>query len=176
MQWDCSLLGGKKNPPNLGKHHQTPLAQFASFAPAMKCNNLADYLAAIESSCRRLRLNNPEPALFFDNFVSAQSPCGHTASFERPQELARLFQEAGFENVFAFVAPTPWLFPTEPDALWFIHELLSIGQPRSSPAELSIHEQQLLRDGIVDHLGLHPLPDGSCAVSWKLMYVVGDRP
>ncbi len=148
----------------------------AAFISAMGCDHLRAYLAEVTGRCRDLRLGEAEPARFFDQVVSKQSPYGHTACFDSPHGLAELFREAGFENVVAFVAPTPWLFSTETDALWFVHELLGIGQACSGPSDLSVHEQQLLRNGIVDHLGLHPLPDGSWAISWKLMYVTGDRP
>jgi len=147
----------------------------APFAQAYQCHGLGDYLARMTALCRDLRFREPEPSAFFDRVVSEQSPYGHVACFDSPLELADLFREAGFEHVRAFVAPTPWLFPTKADALWFVHELLGIGRPCGSPSDLSACERESLEAGISDHLDLRRLPDGSWAVFWKLMYVTGDR-
>jgi len=147
-----------------------------SFAGADRCHGLGDYLASMTALCRELQAGEPEPASFFDRIVSEQSPYGHVASFDSPQELTDLFREAGFEHVRAFVAPTPWLFPTKAGALWFVHELLGIGQPCGSSSDLPTYERASLEAGIRDHLDLRRLPDGGWAISWKLMYVVGDRP
>ena len=145
-------------------------------AQTERSSNLNDYLQRMLALCGELRLQEPDPAAFFDRVVSVQSPYGHVACFDSPQELADLFREAGFEHVRAVVVPTPWLFPTKADAIWFVHELLGIGEPYSGPTEIPMHKQQAMEADIRDHLGLRQLPDGSWAVSWKLMYVMGDRP
>jgi len=147
------------------------------FSQALASSHVGDYVAGITSLCRELGLGEAEPAEFFDNVVSELSPYGHVACFNSPQELCDLFREAGFENIRAFVAPTPWLFPTKVDAFWFVHELLGIGQPCSTTEELlTARERQPVESGVSDHLGLRQLPDGTWGISWKLMYVVGDRP
>ena len=146
------------------------------FGALTGCRSLDDYLCAIRQICARLRLGECEPAAFFDEVISRLSPHGHVAEFCSPEELAELFREAGFANVSAFVAPTPWLFGSKTDALWFIHELLSIGRPCESPALLDKREVGAVEEGIADHLGLRRLPDDRWAIAWKLMYVVGERP
>ena len=148
----------------------------AEFTEALTCSRLRDYLARMTSLCQELGLGEAEPATFFDRVVSRLSPYGHVACFNSPWELADLFREAEFENVRAFVAPTPWLFPSKAEAVWFVHELLGIGQPCGTAEKLPTHEREPVEGGIFDYLGLRQLPDGFWVVSWKLMYVVGDRP
>ena len=145
------------------------------FAPARQCKTLSDYLAQASVATADIGLKEPEPASFFDHVVSRVSPQGHVADFNTPEELVTLFGEAGYGNVQAFVAPTPWLFRSRPDALWFVHELLSLGHPCPSPEKLTDKDKANLEQGIADHLDLRQLPDESWALSWKLMYVAGDR-
>mgnify|MGYP006292938913 FL=1 len=87
-----------------------------------------------------------------------------------------MFTEAGFEHIRAFVVPTPWLFSTEADAVWFVRELLGIGQPCDHPSALGAAERESMEADIRDHLGLHEISEGVWAVAWKLMYVMGDQP
>ena len=138
-------------------------------------HDLTGYLAEITAFCRELRLSDPEPAIFFDQVVAEQSLYGHVACLDSPQELASLFRDAGFEHVRAFVAPTPWLFPSKADAIWFVHELLGIGQPCDHPSALGPAELESLEAGIRNHLDLRQVSEGVWAVAWKLMYVAGDR-
>jgi hypothetical protein len=137
---------------------------------------LADYLEQTTSVCREFGLDRPEPARFFEEVVTNLSPYGHVASFDSAQDTADLFQEAGFRRIQAFVAFTPWLFPTRDSALWFVHELLGIGQACRNESDLTAQERAVFERGVSDYLGLRGFPDGSWAVPWKLMYVVGDRP
>ena len=145
------------------------------FVPARQCKTLGDYLAEVRIDTAGVGLKEPDPASFFDHIVSHFSPQGHVADFNTPDEMVTLFCEAGYENVQAFVAPTPWLFRNRPDALWFVHELLSLGRPCTSPAKLTGKDRANLERGIADYLDLRQLPDESWALSWKLMYVAGDR-
>jgi hypothetical protein len=156
--------------------HQGAQVCSGAFARVLECSRLNDYIAQATQLARQLDLQRGEPATFFDRIVSTLSPYGHVACFNSPQEVADLFWDAGFENVKAFVAPTPWLFPAKADALWFVHELLGLGQPCGSVAELPVHEQDVLAEGIADHLALRQVTGRCWAISWKLMYVVGDNP
>jgi len=146
------------------------------FPDAFQQDDLGDYLAGMTSRCDELRLDQPEPAAFFDRVVAKQSPYGHVASFDSPMELADLFLDAGFEHVRTFVAPTPWLFPRKTDAVWFVRELLGIGQPCGHPSALGAAELECLEADIRNHLDLRQVSEDVWAVAWKLMYVTGDRP
>ena len=147
-----------------------------NFGATLRCSDLGDYLHKMCSICARLGLRDPEPALFFEQVVSRFSPQGHVGDFNSPEELVWLFQEAGFENVIAFVAPTPWLFSSKEATLWFVRELLSLGQPCEKPSLLDDEETAAITAGISNYLGLVALPDESWALPWKLMFVAGDNP
>jgi len=148
----------------------------APLADALRRRGIEDYLAALTARCDELDLGQPEPSAFFDHVVAEQSPYGHVACFDSPQELADMFREAGYEHVRAFVAPTPWLFPSKADAVWFVRELLGIGQPCDRPSALKTAEVDSLGTDIRTHLDLRQVSEGVWAVAWKLMYVMGERP
>lgn len=148
----------------------------APFADALRKRGVGDYLGAMAGRCDELHLDQPEPAVFFDRVVAEQSPYGHIGCFDSPQDLATMFLEAGYEHVRAFVAPTPWLVPSKADAVWFVRELLGIGQPCDRPSTLGSAEMEALEADIHNHLNLRQVSDGIWAVAWKLMYVMGDRP
>ena len=150
-------------------------ADGSALASLLDCSCLDEYLTDNMRVVRKFGLVEPEPASFFDQVVDKFSPHGHSAYFNSPQELVDLMHEAGFNNINCFVVPTPWLFATKTQALWFVHELLSIGQPCDTSNDLSSHERDLIEKGVADHLGLRQLPNKFWALSWKLMYVVGDR-
>ncbi len=149
--------------------HESQLAELD------RAPSLSAYLASAASLCTAYNLANAEPALFFDRFVDVRSPYGHVARFSTPQELTQLFLEAGFVDVTAFVAPTPWLFCSKQAACWFVHELLGIGRTCSSKNALPEEERTLIEHGLREHLNLRELPNGEWAVAWKLMYVMGVR-
>jgi len=148
----------------------------APFADALQRRGVEDYLAEMTSRCDELRLDQPEPAAFFDRVVAERSPYGHVSCFDSPQGLASMFRDAGFEHIRAFVAPTPWLFPSKADAVWFVRELLGIGQPCGHPSALGAAELGSLEADIRNRLDLRQVSEDVWAVAWKLMYVTGDRP
>jgi hypothetical protein len=115
----------------------------------------------------------PDPAGFFDDVVALARVGGHDAVFETPENLAASFAEAGFADIHAAIVPTPWEFPTEEHAVWFVHELLTIGARAETPADLSASEYRSLRQAIERYLGLRHLSDGNTLVLWKLLYVWG---
>jgi len=146
------------------------------FAHALQSRGVEAYLAEMTNRCDELRLDQPDPAAFFDHVVAEESPYGHIACFDSARGLANMFRDAGFERVRAFVAPTPWLFRTKGDAIWFVRELLGIGQPCGHLSAIRAPELGRLEAKIRNHLDLRQVSDDIWVVSWKLMYVTGDRP
>jgi SAM-dependent methyltransferase len=162
------------NPAPAAKHDQF-VATSTFFRSLLDCHSLSDYLQACWTLAVSLRIGDCQPALFFDDVVSTLSPQGHVADFNSREELMNAFQEAGFKDVYAFVAPTPWLFTAKADALWFVHELLSIGTAPKSPGRLGATESSKLEARLNEYLRLRCLPDGTWALAWELMYVFGDN-
>ena len=117
--------------------------------------------------------SEPDPAGFFDDVVALARVGGHDAVFETPDSLVASFTEAGFKDVRSAILPTPWEFPSEELAVWFIHELLAIGSRAETPEDLSASEYRSLRQAIDRYLGLRSLADGTVLVLWKLLYVWG---
>ena len=181
------LSGGP--PPTAEKHreergHETtqcPLqllgSSESSWDPPVWPATLAGYVDMLKRQLARQRWTEPEPADFFDHFVARQSPIGHVAYFQAAEDLACCLREAGFCNVGAAVVPTPWLFAGRVAALWFVRELLTIGEESiPAPAFLSNEQGDALEEAIELYLGHRTLADGTYLVQWKLMYVWGERP
>lgn len=155
---------------------QPALALDGGFGPALRTPSLGEYLTVAAEQSNKAHLGEPEPAAFFDQVVAGLSPQGHLAEFCSPEELVELFVEAGFRNVRAFVAPTPWLFHTKPEALWFVHELLNIGQQCKKTEELSADSIAEFEAGVAEYLGIGKLSNDIWVLPWKLLYVSGDKP
>ena len=132
------------------------------------------YFHQLMPHIEKMSSRQPEPAHFFNSFVSKQSEVGHYAYFQSTTNLAHCFRNAGFKDVHSFVCPTPWFFSSRKNAVWFIHELFAIGdKAAATPNNVSSVNTELITEAIEHHLGLIDFSDGSCAILWKLMYVWG---
>jgi len=137
-------------------------------------NTTGTYFHQLMTHIEKMSSRQPEPAHFFNSFVSKQSEVGHYAYFQSTTNLAHCFKNAGFKDVHSFVCPTPWFFSSRKNAVWFIHELFAIGdRAAKTPNDVSSVNTELITEGIEHHLGLIDFPDGSCVILWKLMYVWG---
>lgn len=137
-------------------------------------DHLETYLANLMTSLAGLGWQDPDPANFFQSFVSRHSSVGHKGNFQTISNLVKCFKQAGFEKIGCFVAPTPWFFNNRRAAMWFINELFALSEEtRLSPNELPKKEEIFITEAVQKHLGLADLPDGSCVIWWKLMYVWG---
>jgi hypothetical protein len=141
----------------------------------MDCPSLEAYLMKLSDILAQYGIRDAEPANFFDRIVSQLSPAGHVAHFATPAQLASLFESAGFSRVAAFIAPTPWLFESQREAIWFVHELLGLGRACRNPGLLTAEEASTVAAGISRHLDFACLPEGACMVSWNLLFVVGEN-
>ncbi len=138
------------------------------------CLSIDDYLTTLDEVLKQHRVSCGDPATFFDQFVANESASGHFGLFASPEHLMSLFEAAGFSNVSCVVVPTPWLFATRREAIWFVHELLGLGNPCTKPEKLRRQQVEIVSEGISRHLGLHAVA-GACLLSWNLMFVVGDN-
>ena len=143
--------------------------------PVLDCPSLEVYLTRLGDILAQYRVQHADPASFFDRIVSRLSPAGHIGLFASPAQLVSLFESAGFSHVAAFVAPTPWLFETQRDATWFVHELFGLGESCSSPDLLTPDQVSTVAANISTHLDLAHLPGGAGIVSWNLVFVVGEN-
>lgn len=120
--------------------------------------------------------SDPEPAKFFDEFVSSYCPYGHQAYFESSSGLVQIMRESGFHNIHATVVVTPWRFRTFGDAIWFFHELFAIGEDTyQTPADLPDANVTLVESALKKYLGIYKSGRGQYTVGWKLLYVWGDN-
>lgn len=139
-------------------------------------HDLKSYLDKLMSDLSGFSWRKPEPAEFFESFVSANSTVGHQACFQSVENLLQCFKNAGFSKVDSFIAPTPWFFEKRSQALWFINELFAISEiPYATPDELSEEDSIILSEAVDRYLGFTDLPGGACLIWWKLMYVWGTR-
>ncbi|MBL8827111.1 MAG: hypothetical protein JNM18_09000 [Planctomycetaceae bacterium] len=138
--------------------------------------SLGHYLTGLHERLSQLDIGDADPAAFFDNAVSKLSASGHEAHFAAPHELLALFDSAGFSNSVAFVAPTPWLFSTRREAIWFAHELLGLGAACATPDHLTESQEATLASHISRYLNLKIVSDDLCILSWHLLFVMGENP
>ncbi len=144
------------------------------FAGTDNSDGIKSYLDKLMFDQAGFNWREPEPAEFFESFVSYNSTVGHQAYFQSVENLLQCFQNAGFSKVDSFVAPTPWFFEKRSQALWFINELFAISEvPYATPDELSEEDSIILSEAVDRYLGFTDLPGGACVIWWKLMYVWG---
>ena len=137
-------------------------------------HDLKSYLDKLMFDLAEFNWQEPEPAEFFESFVSCNSTVGHKAYFQSVENLVQCFKNAGFSKVDSFVAPTPWFFKKRSQALWFINELFAISEvPYATPDEVSEEDSIILSEAVNRYLGFTDLPGGACVIWWKLMYVWG---
>lgn len=137
-------------------------------------NGLKSYIDKLMSDLSGFNRQEPEPAEFFESFVSHNSTVGHKAYFQSVENLVQCFKNAGFSKVDSFVAPTPWFFEKRSQALWFINELFAISEVSyATPDEVSEEDLIILSEAVDRYLGFTDLPGGACVIWWKLMYVWG---
>lgn len=132
-------------------------------------------LLAVEARASTFFAKTPEPADFFDAFVTSECPNGHTASFETADHISQMMRKTGYINVRTSVRITPWYFGNARNAFWFVHELFGIGPSAvSKPAALPDDRLALVRSGVSEFLGLRETKNG-CLLGWKLLYASGER-
>ena len=111
---------------------------------------------------------------FFDRVVHENSITGHYGYFARESWMRRTLEEMGMEDVRAETLPTPWLFPSERSAAWFVHELFSLGEEWEAGA-LFWPGQESVERWLEDYLGFFRDGYGRLMLNWQLEYVVARK-
>jgi len=149
----------------------------APLAVPPECHALQEILSglphlSVETSCEA----KPEPAAFFDDFVSQESITPHVSAFETQASMQWLLERAGFRNVKTAVYLTPWYFGNAREAAWFVHQLFGIDERDfTRPADLPHKFADRVLASVERHLGCGSTESGEFWIGWKLLYAVGDN-
>lgn len=116
------------------------------------------------------------PLDFFNDVVAERSIDGHEADFLSEREIAEGFGRAGLTNTCVATVPTPWIFSSYPELLWFVHELfgfeVGVSNPsvdRAIPSESRREERQ-----VEQYLGVWS-DDVRYYLNWQLIYAYGEK-
>lgn len=121
-------------------------------------------------------VNKEIPIAFFDNIVSKYSIDGHVAYFPREEKLRLGLHSMGLENVLVTCIPTPWEFRSEPEAIWFIHELFGLGKEAVlHPSDMIRHpDYTKVKRHITEYLGMSEIND-KFYINWQLVFAYGEK-
>lgn len=136
-------------------------------------------LASVFNSQRFRGQSVPEktiPIDFFDHVVANASIDGHVAHFPRESHLRSALREFGLQNVLVTCLPTPWVFNSEAEAVWFVRELFGLGQEAVlTPADLiGQPDYDRVKNYINTYLGMYT-EWGKVCINWQLMFVYGEK-
>jgi SAM-dependent methyltransferase len=131
---------------------------------------------------RHFRGTTPDrliPVEFFNNVVANYSIDGHVAFFPSEEQIRLTLEALGLKNLLVTCFPTPWLFKSEAEAVWFVRELFALGtEPVLDPAEIIEHpDYELIRGFIEEFLGIDKRanPVYTTQVNWQLMFAYGEK-
>ncbi|MBC2714962.1 MAG: hypothetical protein HF978_06595 [Desulfobacteraceae bacterium] len=120
--------------------------------------------------------SNPEPAIFFEEFVTNESIMPHIAFFESENSLSNLLQRAGYTNIKTGIHFTPWYFKNSNEAAWFIHTLFSIGTKQYNAPDLMPPDFiKWILDAVERYLGYCNTDDEGFWIGWKLLYASAEN-
>jgi SAM-dependent methyltransferase len=117
------------------------------------------------------------PVDFFNEVVANYSIDGHVAFFPEEKFIKTAFLDAGLRNVFVSCLPTPWIFKSEEEAVWFVRELFALSEEAvDDPFSLSRTSDYTRVKALIDkYLGIYTAVDGTTFVNWQLMYAYGEK-
>jgi SAM-dependent methyltransferase len=132
-------------------------------------------LAGIAESYRaaKLAVDPVGPVDFFDHLVEERSVEGHDAHFLDEPELGAALRDAGLGEVVTGVLPTPWPFPHQRGAYWFVNELFGLGGSAGADDRAGASPEMVAQ--IDRYLRVRPHRSRSI-VEWQLLYATGVKP
>ena len=137
-------------------------------------NSLQDIGCVDESDIVRA---DPNPALFFKQFVDKKSITPHISCFETELSLSLLLESSGYKNIQAATYLTPWIFDNTSQAIWFLHHIFGIGvKTFKTPEEIPSSFMNDVLTAVNEYLGCGHTKTGKFWIGWKLFYLSGDKP
>jgi SAM-dependent methyltransferase len=117
------------------------------------------------------------PIDFFDLVVDKYSIDRHFACFMQEAKLAVALKAMGLKNVLVGCLPTPWIFNSEVEAIWFVRELFSLGKEHiHEPEDIVKHpDYDHVKKFIEEFLGIYTSGDITY-VNWQLVFAYGEKP
>lgn len=115
---------------------------------------------------------------WFDEAVHKFGVAAHPRHYTDTAEVRQRLESLGAEILVDAVLPTPWLFETREDAVWFVNELFSL-----TPEAVPFDERHDLAGRLahtawlVDtYLGLESVAGGKTRLGWSLWGIVARKP
>jgi hypothetical protein len=101
---------------------------------------------------------------------------GHIAHFPREKSVRAMLENSGLENIFVTCLPTPWIFASEREGVWFVRELFGLGKDAvPDPDSLSQSELRQVKEYINQFLGM-TTEKGKTYINWQLLFAYGEKP
>jgi len=139
--------------------------RFSSWNYPESISSYADYILG-ESSCA---LSAARPGAWFRDVISAQGLYGHVDHFLLPEALLSSLRELGYK-AYHFELPTPWLFSSLDDLIFFFYEKFAFGPPVDSFEDIASEIRDAICSQAEEYLGIAKLPGGAVSVGWRLGY------
>lgn len=129
--------------------------------------NLGQYVRSVceFTQCRE----QTSPGAWFRNIVTEQGLYGHADHFLNPVSLIKSLQKNGFQAEY-YEMPTPWLFPSQEDFIYFFYEKFAFGPPSLSFSDIPQTTQKMIVNKAEEFLGVHYFSNGGVSVGWRLGY------
>ncbi|GHO97471.1 hypothetical protein KSF_075190 [Reticulibacter mediterranei] len=114
---------------------------------------------------------------FFDEVVANFSIDGHISHFPRESTIQAVLEKSGLENILITCLPTPWVFDTEAEAVWFVRELFGLGEEAVLDPDdlLKRPDFEKIKAYIHQFLGM-VTEEGKTYVNWQLLFAYGEKP
>jgi SAM-dependent methyltransferase len=118
--------------------------------------------------------NRAQPALWFREVVAKYGVYGHTDHFLKARRIEERLRSEGFDARY-YELPTPWVFPSEDDFVYFFHEKFALGPPARHVDEIAASTRALIANEAHRLLGLTMGRNGHVFSGWRLGYYVVTR-
>jgi 2-polyprenyl-3-methyl-5-hydroxy-6-metoxy-1,4-benzoquinol methylase len=146
---------------------QVQASRLAELGVRPSAHSLAEESSQIRSSLG-VPTRNPVPRLFFDEFVTKETPLGHKASFLSIQNLNSFAVESGLSLNWQLDYLGPWLFANELEAGWYFTEKFSFGE--SQPVGADTPQNALVANRVRSQLGSRQITQARFGVNWGVVY------
>ena len=109
------------------------------------------------------------PGNWFRRIVAERGLYGHMDNFVNPNGLISFLTRNGFSAEY-FEMPTPWLFPSKKDFVYYFYEKFAFGPPVQAYPDISSEMEVMIVDKADQFLGIYEFPSGGVSVGWRLGY------
>lgn len=111
------------------------------------------------------------PGSYFREVVAKDGIYGHVDNFLNPAGITNALNSRGY-GVEYYELPTPWLFPSIDEFIFFFYEKFALGPQVDSFDDIRPEFRAMIKNSADRYLGLIELEGGAVSVGWRLGYYV----